>query len=270
MNFPTVSSRRSTSVRTPGGQLTAWLGAWLGGRTSADEVLAAVQITDLPQTVDGLPGDDDGAPLVRLLAAARACAPATVELRLPVPGDADGLGPDVLPAALEAGEAVVVTPDDVTRAGLVLVPRPDVRGSEIEPVSGVRWLAIVPERRVATGPAAPTRLREAEIMLQTALEDAIAVLLDVGQVDALGPEALEAIAALRARRGAGLRLPPQSPPDAVRILVTADRLGAVIRLAAPDQPATAVGDERRSRALRDVATAIRWTRRLAYTACASG
>jgi hypothetical protein len=44
----------------------------------------------------------------------------------------------------------------------------------------------------------------------------------------------------------------------------------VVRLASPDRPASAAGDERRARALRDVATAIRWTRRLAYTACAAG
>jgi hypothetical protein len=269
MSSPALS-RRATTVRSPGGLLTAWLGAWLGARTTADELLAAVQTPDLPQLVDGLPDDADGAPLVRMLAAVRACAPATVELRLPVAGDADGLGPDVLPAALDAGEAVVVTPHDVTRPGLVLIPRPDLRGTDVEPISGVRWLAAVPARRVADGPAAPTRLREAELLLDQALNDAIAVLVDVGQVDQLSPEVVEAIGALRARRGPGLRLPPASPADAVRVLVTAERLGTVVRLASTDRPASAAGDERRGRALREVATAIRWTRRLAYTACAAG
>src|SRR4051794_9223048 len=101
MAFFAVSAGRGSSVRSPGGLLTAWLGAWLRGRVAADDVLAAVQTPHLPQTVDGLPGEDDGAPLVRLLAAVRACGPSTVELRLPVPGDADGLGPDVLAAAFE-------------------------------------------------------------------------------------------------------------------------------------------------------------------------
>lgn len=270
MAFFTVSTGRGSSVRSPGGTLTAWLGAWLQGRTTADDLLYVAGAGDLPATVDGLPGESDGAPLVRMLAAVRGCGSSTVELRLPVPGDADGLGPDVLPPALDAGEAVVVTPADVTLPGLVLVPRLDIRGSELEPVVGVRWLAIVPARRVTDGPAAPTRLREAEILLDGALSEAIAVLLASGQVDQLGPEALEAIQALRARRASDLRLPPGSPPDAVRVLVTAERLGAVVRLATGDQPLSANGDARRGQALRDVATAIRWTRRLAYTACAAG
>ncbi len=270
MSSNALSPGRLGSVRSPGGTLTAWLGAWLGGRAAADELLGAVQTTDLAQTVDGLPGEDDGAPLVRLLAAVRACGPSEVELRLPVPGDADGLGPDVLGAALDAGEAVIVTPVDVASTGLVLVPQPELRGNEIEPITGLRWRAFVPAQRVAVGPVAPTRLREAEILLDTALNDAISVLVDVGQVDQLSPEVIEAISALRARRGPKLRLPPASPPDAVRILVTAERLGTVVRLASTDQPTTAAGDERRGRALREVATAIRWTRRLAYTACAAG
>ncbi len=270
MAFYAVSAGRGSSVRSPGGLLTAWLGAWLQGRTTADDVLAAVETRHLPQTVDGLPGEQDGAPLVRLLAAVRACGSSTVELRLPVAGDADGLAPDVLPAALDAGEAVVVTPTDVTRAGLVLVPRPDVRGSEAEPLIGVRWLALAPARRVADGPAAPTRLREAELLLDDAVSDATGVLLDVGQVDQLSPEILDAIAALRRRRAPDLRLPPGSPSDAVRILVTAERLATVVRLATGDSPVTASGDARRGQALREVATAIRWTRRLAYTACAAG
>jgi hypothetical protein len=270
MAFYAVSTGRGSSVRSPGGLLTAWLGAWLQGRTNADDLLSALQGGDLPHVVDGLPGESDGAPLVHLLAAARGCRPSTVELRLPVPGDADGLGPDVLPAALEAGEAVVVTPADVMRQGLVLVPRPDIRGSELEPVIGVRWLVLAPTGRVADGPAAPTRLREAELLLDQALSDAIGVLLAVGQVDQLSPEILDAIKALRSRRGSNLHLPPGSPADAVRVLVTAERLGAVVRLATGDQPLTASGDARRGQALREVATAIRWTRRLAYTACAAG
>src|SRR3954471_9131572 len=188
MAFYAVSTGRGSAVRSPGGVLTAWLGAWLQGRTTADDLLSAVQGRDLPHSVDGLPDEPDGAPLVRMLAAVRGCGPATVELRLPVAGDADGLGPDVLPAALDAGEAVVVTPSDVTRASLVLIPRLDVRGSEAEPLVGVRWRALAPAGRVADGPAAPTRLREAELLLDDAVADAIGVLLDIGQVDQLSPE----------------------------------------------------------------------------------
>src|SRR3954465_10434827 len=117
MAFFAVSANRGSSVRSPGGLLTAWLGAWLQGRVSADDVLAPVETPHLPQTVDGLPGEGDGALLVRLLAAVRACGPSTVELRLPVAGDADGLGPDALPPAPDAGEAAVAAPRRGPRRG---------------------------------------------------------------------------------------------------------------------------------------------------------
>src|SRR3954468_9375936 len=144
MAFFAVSANRGNTARSPGGLLTAWLGAWLQGRVSADDVLAAVETPHPQQTVDGLPGEGDGALLVRLLAAVRTCGPSTVELRLPVAGDADGLGPDVLPPARRAGGAGAVPRPEVTGGSLVLTPRLDVRGSEPEPLVGVRWRALAP------------------------------------------------------------------------------------------------------------------------------
>src|SRR3954468_15876858 len=115
MSFPAVSANRGSASRSPGGLLTAWLGAWLTGRTGADDLLAAVQGSDVPHTVDGLPGEADGAPLARLLGHVRSGGPAVVELRLAVPGDPDGLPAGTLTAALDGGEAVVIQPDDRTR-----------------------------------------------------------------------------------------------------------------------------------------------------------
>jgi hypothetical protein len=270
MSFPAVSTGRGSQARSPGGLLTAWLGAWLVGRVAADDLLAAVQDGDLPHAVDGLPDEDAGVPLARLLAHVRSFAPATVELRLPVPGDPDGLAAPVLAAAMSGGEAVAISPADRTQPGLVLVPHPDVRGSERELVVTVRWQLLPLPGRLADGPAAPTRLREAELLLDSALSSAVSVLLDVGQLHQLSPEAQDAIRALRSRRGPNLRLPPGSPSDAVRVLVTAERLATVLRLATGGEPLTATTDARRSQALREVADAVRWTRRLAYTACAAG
>jgi hypothetical protein len=270
MSFPAVSTGRGRAAGSPGGVLTAWLGAWLSGRTGSDDLLAAVQRGGVPHVVDGLPTEESGVPLARLLTYVRACAPASVELRLPVPGDPDGLPPAVLPPAASAGEAVVVEPLAREEPAVVLVPQPDVRGSELEPLVTVRWQYLVLAGRAADGPAAPTRLREAELRLDDALSSAIGVLLDLGQLDRLSPEARDAIASLRSRRGPGPALPPGSPPDAVRVLVTAERLAAVLALTTGADPLSAAGDARRAAALREVATAIRWTRRLAYTACASG
>src|ERR1700712_5915878 len=102
MSSSPISANRGSAARSPGGLLTAWLGAWLTGRTAADNLLAAVQGPDLPHTVDGLPDEGDGAPLARMLGHVRSCGPARVELRLPVPGDPDGLPAGILAAASEA------------------------------------------------------------------------------------------------------------------------------------------------------------------------
>jgi len=262
---------------SPGGLLTAWLGSWLAGRVSSDDLLDAVQVGDEPHryvTVDGheAPADlgpgNAPAPLAGILPTIRRLAPAAVQLRLPVAGDVDGLHGPVLAGALTAGEAVLVEPVDARRAGLVLLPRHDVRGSELEPLVQVTWQVASWHARPGLSPGAPTGLRDAERALAAAVTDAVSVLVDVGQVSRLGPEAQAAIRSLRERQAMPLGLPPGSPADAVRVLTTAEKLAAVVELAVSNEPLSAAADARRTVALRQVATAVRHARRHAYTACA--
>ena len=90
----------------------------------------------------GLPDESGAVPLSRVLPLLRRLAPADVSLRLPVPGDPDGLSGVMLPRALRAGEAVAVQPDpshDPDAHGWLLIPETDVRGSSLEPLVTVEW-----------------------------------------------------------------------------------------------------------------------------------
>ncbi len=262
---------------SPGGLLTAWLGSWLAGRASSDDLLDAVQVGDEPHRYVTM-GDANAlgdiepattpAPLAGILPAIRRLAPATVQLRLPIAGDVDGLHGLLLAGALQAGEAVLVEPLDARHAGLVLLPSHDVRGSELEPLVQVTWHAAPWHARCGLGPGAPTGLRDAERALAAAVNDAVCVLVDAGQVSRLGPQSQAAIRALRERQAMPLGLPPGSPADAVRVLTTAEKLAAVVELAVSNEPLSAAADAKRSTALRQVATAVRHARRHAYTACA--
>ncbi len=277
MTFPAPGIRPTTRPRAPQlrcGLMVAWLGAWLDGRAASDDLLASTQGPDEPHTVRGLPDEVGAVPLARVLPLLRRCAPAEVTLRLPVPGDPDGLTEVPLKAALRAGEAVAVSPaavsDDRHRRGWLLVPEIEVRGSTLEPLVTVEWALIAVPGPLATGPASPTRLREAELSLSESVSAAAEVIAEIGQVGRLSPQIVAAIQALRKRSGLKLPLPPGSPEEAIRVLTTAQRLEAVVELAAAEQPLSAAADARRTAALRDVTRAVRDAFRLAFAACAKG
>jgi hypothetical protein len=273
MTFPAPGTRPITRPAAPrllGGLLTAWIGAWLSGRAASDDLLASVQGTNEPHRVSGLPDESDAVPLARALPLLRRCAPAEVSLRLPVPGDPDGLAGEVLTAALAVGEAVAVQPADPATPGWLLVPSIEVRGSALEPLINVEWHLWPLERRLSGGVTGSSRLREAEQALSESVSAAVTVIAEIGQVGQLSPEIVAAITDLRKRSGLKLPLPPDSPADAIRVLTTAQRLEAVISLAAAEQPLSAAADARRAAALRDVARAVRDAFRLAFAACAAG
>jgi hypothetical protein len=273
MTFPTPGVRRATRPPAPhliGGLLTAWLGAWLDGRAASDDLLASAQGTDEPHTVRGLPDEKGPVPLARVLPLLRRCAPAEVSLRLPVPGDPDGLAGATLVAGLRSGEAVAIQPVDTRQPGWLLAPDVDVRGSVLEPLVTVEWELVPISGRLAASPASATRLREAEHALSESVSAAVEVIAEIGQVGKLSPEIVAAIQSLRKRSGLKLPLPPGSPGDAIRVLTTAQRLEAVVELAAAEAPLSAAADARRMMALRDVSRAVRDAFRLAFAACAAG
>ncbi len=256
--------------------MTAWLGAWLGGRAASDDLLSGSQVGDAPYTVRGLPDESGAVPLARMLPMMRRLAPADVSLRLPVPGDPDGLNGVMLARALRAGEAVAVMPHESTDPhqpsghGWLLVPETDVRGSSLEPLVTVEWELMPIAGHLSSSPANADTLREAEHVLSASVTAAAEVIAEIGQVGRLSPEIVAAIQSLRKRSGLKLPLPPGSPPEAIRVLTTAQRLEAVVELAAGEQPLSAAADARRMDALREVSRAVRDAFRLAFAACAAG
>jgi hypothetical protein len=273
MTYPTPGVRPATRLQQPrllSGLLTAWLGAWLSGRAAADDLLAAAGGSDEPHTVRGLVDEAGSVPFARVLPLLRRCAPADVTLRFPVPGDPDGLSGTALTAALNSGQAVAIEPHALELPGWLLIPEVDVRGTSLEPLVTVEWALLPLADRLGTSPTAATRLREAELALSESVSAAAAVIAEIGQVGQLSPEILAAIKELRKRSGLKLPLPPGSPVDAIRVLTTAQRLEAVVELAAGEQPLSAAADARRQSALREVDRAVRDAFRLAFAACASG
>jgi hypothetical protein len=250
--------------------MTAWLGAWLSGRAASDDLLAGAQRGDAPHTVRGLPDEMGPVPLSRVLPLLRRAAPADVSLRLPVPGDPDGMTGPVLAKALRAGEAVAIQPEDPAGHGWLLTPEVDVRGSSLEPLVTIEWELTPITGRLNAGPANADTLRQAEHVLSESVTAAAEVIAEIGQVGHLSPEIVTAIQSLRKRHGLKLPLPQGSPPDAIRVLTTAQRLEAVVELAAGEQPLSAAADARRMEALREVSRAVRDAFRLAFAACAAG
>jgi hypothetical protein len=276
MTHPTPRIRPATRPPAPlllGGLMTAWLGSWLGGRAASDDLLSGAQAGDAPHTVRGLPDESGSVPLSRMLPLFRRLAPADVSLRIPVPGDPDGLSGVMLARSLRAGEAVAVQPresEDPQAHGWLLVPEIDVRGSSLEPLVTVEWELMPIAGQLSGSPASASTLREAEQVLSESVTAAAAVIAEIGQVGRLSPEIVAAIQSLRKRSGLKLPLPPGSPPEAIRVLTTAQRLEAVVELAANEQPLSAAADARRMDALREVSRAVRDAFRLAFAACAAG
>ncbi len=218
----------------------------------------------------GLPDESGPVPLARALPLLRRCAPAEVSLRLPVPGEPDGLSGDTLRVALAAGEAVAVLPQAAELQAWLLVPEIDVRGSALEPLVTVEWQLLPLPGRTGVAPAAASRLREAELALSESVSAAVSVIAEIGQVGELSPEIVAAIQELRKRSGLKLPLPQGSPAEAMRVLTTAQRLEAVVDLAVGERPLSAAAEARRVTALRDVSRAVRDAFRQAFAACAAG
>jgi hypothetical protein len=247
-------------VRVRSGVLAAWTSAWLAGEAAYDDVVARVTGDDEPHRVTGLPGMAGERPLGWVLPVLRERSPEGVRVVLPAAGDPRGLpGPGPFTtAALAAGEAVL-------GRGIGLVPRVTEHGSVEDLTCSVLWTAY----EVAEPAADPLTVPEAEHDLTAATRDAASALAAL-DVASWRPEVAGELA--RVRRGVTPDLPPGHDGRAVRLLASADRLGAVLDLARADAPGGAVtGAEARARddALRPLATAVRRARQAAYNAVPS-
>lgn len=128
--------------------LAAWLGGWLRGDSSADDLLAHLDAghADAVHVVTALPSRIDAIPLALALGDLRERGATGAAVALPVPGDPVGLrGPAAFnAAAIDQGEAVLVE-----GAGVGLVPVPV--GGAVEwrclPCAQPPWLDAAEEGR---------------------------------------------------------------------------------------------------------------------------
>jgi hypothetical protein len=246
-------------------RLAAWGTAFLRGEEDLADAVRAVTGDDEPHRVDL--GDEGGAErfidLDEELGTLREMQVPGLRVVLPVPGDVLGLpGPPAFnQAALAAGECVLTEPVTTGRAAEIpgghgsrgpgaLVPQVTEFGSAWEPGAMVTWTRHpVTSRRVTVLGS----LSEAERELREALVSATETLrrMDVAR---WREDAADRIAAVRdggLPRGA---LPGSAPPRCVRVLGTAVRVRAVVRLAAEDDGAAVNAHEmeRRTRTLREL------------------
>jgi hypothetical protein len=180
-----------------------------------------------------------------------------VRLVLPAPGDVRGV-PGSAPfrdAALDAGEAVV-------GEGFALVPEITDYAPSSAPTT-VLWHAY----EVESAAPDPITVAEAQYDLTTAIRETASALASA----AVGGHARELTDELRDARRAGERLdlPPSFPSRAVALLAQAERMQAVLDLAAEDPLGGAVdrfGAAARTSALRPLAVAVRRARLAGYNA----
>jgi hypothetical protein len=230
------------------------MSAWFAGDVGPDEVVDATTADDAAHQVSGL-GLDLVALRDVLVTWRRANHP--VRLVLPVPGDLRGVpGPaDFRSSALDAGEAVCC-------GDLALVPEITEYYPSSAPTSVV-WHAHVIE------PAPPDHLQLGEVgyELAQAIREA-ATALRAADVAGSTTDVADALHDAR-RAGEHLNLPPGFPSRAVALLAQAERMHAVLELAAADPEGGAVdrfGMSARASALRPLEAAVRRARLAGYNA----
>lgn len=222
------------------------LALWLAVRADATTASAAVEDEDEPHTVLGVEP-----PNLRGLLAGTARPVAQAAAVLPVPGDPASAPREVTEAATVAGEAVLLrTADGGCRA---LVPHIQRFGSAIDFGHLVTWTV------VETGDWRPGvlahlgSLADAERELREGLATATEALVDL-DVARWRPEAAAQIGAVRDAVLPASRLPVGIEGRRVRVLASAARLRAIVRLATQDDGG-AVNlwqADQRSTALREV------------------
>ena len=239
------------------GVLTSWGNAWLAGLVGADDVLTQVHQVLGPGR-HTLGGDS----LLLGLGALRTAGADRFRLVLPVPGDLAGLpGPPAANAeALAAGEAILVIGP---QPPLLLVATVEVHGPAVEGVlESVHWRALAADRV----PPPPSPVRAAERELAQAIAATTSAMLDL-DIASARPQVL-ALLRDRAEEEPGPGLGPGYPPVAHALLARAERLRALLDLAALDDGAAVTASEigRRSAALRGLSAAVRRSYEAAYDA----
>ncbi|MDJ0344878.1 hypothetical protein QMK19_20205 [Streptomyces sp. H10-C2] len=245
------------------GRLAAWGNALLAGLAAPDDVAQEVLGGDAVHRMTGLPGENGPVGLTLGLGRLRALGTTGLRIALPAPGHPLGLSgpPEFNARALAAGEAVIA----VGGPALGLVPEVTEAGPRGDVHVEVEWQCL----KVRSAPPADVpSLGEAERELAEALRDTTEALTRL-DVAGTGPAAQAALDAYRARAERGHDvLAPGYPPRAVRVLVMAQRVSALVAIAADGHGAAVSASEIAARAelLRPVERTARRAQVAAYNA----
>lgn len=252
---------------TPSATLTAWAASWLAGASAPDDVLDALHAWAPEQRVGaadavtaGCVGmawpESEAAGLTELLKSVRetmSVPDARLRLVLPVAGDVRGLAPGspFATAATAAGEGVLA--GAVGAMGLGLVPHRPAPDS-------MQWTLFsepIPEL------ASDMSLREAEYAMREAVRDAADALSALQSVAVGSTADPRMLVEAELRKSASHTYPESMPIRARRVLDSADRVAAILAVAAhqpASAPASAMGAGLHEDALRPLWRAIRAAR----------
>ena len=209
----------------PGGTVAAWAAAWGAGRCSPDDVLGVVHDYGQAHEVDAAVGVDvaDGPlGLVELLRSAT-----QVAVRLPAPGDPQGLPPGVVGTEeLDAGEVVLIDDREPGAEGpchpLILIARPTPERC--------RWIVSRSATEIDVHRlSAEVHPADAEAELREGLREAVELLSGIGPSLRSGPADLRDAMAARTH-AAMIDLPPHDEPRIDRILGSAAQIDAIVSL----------------------------------------
>ncbi|MDT0321528.1 hypothetical protein [Streptomyces millisiae] len=247
------------------GRLAAWGNALFAGLVAPDDAATRAVGADSVHRVVDLPGESGPVGLTLAFGRLRALGAVGLRIALPRPGHPLGLcgPPEFNAAALDAEEAVLAS-----GAGVGLVPEVREAGPAGDVLTEVVWRCLAVRQ---APPADVPTLGEAERELAEVLRDATEELTRL-DVAGAGPMALARLEAYRARMERGRQvLAPGYPPRAVRVLELAQRVGALVEIAAETEPGAAVSAGQmvlREGVLRPVERAARRARVAAYNAYA--
>jgi hypothetical protein len=252
---------------TPSATLTAWATSWLAGASAPDDLFDALHAWAPRHRVGaadpvtagsvGMPWPETEATglteLLKTVRKAMATPRARLRLVLPVAGDVRGLPPGsaFAAAAVVAGEGLLAGAPG--QMGLGLVPHRQGSGEMVWTLFG----EVLPEldQDVSLG--------EAEYAMREAVRaaaDTLSTLQSVAVGSAADPRVL---VEAELRKSAGHRYPDSMPIRARRVLDSADRVAAILTVAArqpASAPASASGSELHEDALRPLWRAIRTAR----------
>ncbi|WP_420039890.1 serine/threonine protein kinase [Gordonia sp. MP11Mi] len=219
-----MSTPGTTTMRAwPTATLAVWAAARDAQRCAPDDVLHTLHDFAQAHELDAVDASGDALAVLDAVA-----GNAHLAVRLPAPGDAQGLPPDPLTdAAMAAGEVLLIDPRPCPAQGPVDALALIARGTP----ERCRWTLLRSRTPIAVDRlSADLPLGELEYQLRDAVSEAAQIIAGLSGMRATSPADLrDALAAMTAARR--VDLPPHDNPRVDRVLASAAQIDAIVALA---------------------------------------